>query len=482
MPETGGRTGAAYDGEMQTVSNGGPAGEKPGTADTAAREKPEEGKPEEGTASAPKQEEKQGAAATAGAEGESSAGSEENNGEARGQEVVQQGIQTKANGGQACPAQEETIRVLIKTQDFQGEYHESLSIVCNSATHTAGQGKVIAAGETLELDGGSELFGADDVIELIPEDETAGFTVTSLRRAQGTPTYEGKLEIRREAGGLLLINEVALETYLCYVVPSEMPASYEKEALKAQAVCARTYACRQILDGALEAKHADVDDSVSFQVYNNIERQERADEAVAETAGIIMTCDQEPITAYFFSTSSGHTSTNEVWAQTPEKYLQCVNLGDLESAEPWYRWSVSLPAAYLNGRISKYGIGDLTGFEVVKRSQGGAVEELKITGTEGETVLSSEYKIRQLLSTEGYPITRNDGSTVTDMSLMPSAYFDCTPVTQNGETTAWLFEGGGYGHGVGMSQNGANRLAEQGKGYEEILRYFYTEIDLCSVS
>lgn len=384
---------------------------------------------------------------------------------------------------QVCESQEPAkIRVLIKTQDFQGEYHGHLSIVCNSATQLLGQNREFAAGERLEIGPDSGLFDENGILVLIPQDETAGFTVTSLQRAQGTPTYEGQLEIRREEEGLLLINEVELETYLCHVVPSEMPASYEKEALKAQAVCARTYACRQILDGALESKHADVDDSVSFQVYNNVERQERTDQAVAETAGVIMTCDQEPITAYFFSTSSGYTSTNEVWAQTPEKYLQCVDLGDLESAEPWYRWSVSLPAAYLNDRISPYGIGTLTGLEILKRSQGGAVEELRITGTEGEAVLNSEYKIRQLLSTEGYPITRGDGSVVTDMSLMPSAYFSCRPVAAGQETEAWLFEGGGYGHGVGMSQNGANRLAEQGKDYKEILEYFYTEIDLCSIS
>ena len=64
---------------------------------------------------------------------------------------------------------------------------------------------------------------------------------------------------------------------------------------------------------------------------------------------------------------------------------------------------------------------------------------------------------------------------------MPSAYFTCTPVYENGELTGFHFDGGGYGHGVGLSQNGAKHLAEQGKSWQEILHYFYAEIDLCPI-
>ena len=264
-------------------------------------------------------------------------------------------------------------------------------------------------------------------------------------------------------------------------MPREMPASYETEALKAQAVCARTYAWKQMQEGALAKFHADVDDSVSFQVYNNIARQPTTDAAVEATAGQIMMCDGEPITAYFFSTSSGSTSTNEVWAEEPEKYLQCVNSGNLESSEPWFRWSVTLPVSYLNERIAKYGIGSLQAIMVLKKSGGGAVEELKLVGTDGERIISSEYKIRQLFSTKGIPVTRQDGTVVKDMNLMPSAYFTCTPVYEDGQVSGYQFDGGGYGHGVGMSQNGANQLAMQGKNWQEILYYFYAEIDLYGI-
>ncbi|HIU76427.1 MAG TPA: SpoIID/LytB domain-containing protein [Candidatus Pelethocola excrementipullorum] len=393
-----------------------------------------------------------------------------------------EGTDSDANtGGNSAAELEKVIRVLIKTQDFAGEYHPNLSLTCNSNTSTQDGQHSFQAGETIDLDGSSSLFDSAGTLKLVPEDESAGFTLNSIKREQGPPTYEGSLEIYRSGEGLLVINVLDLETYLKYVVPSEMPSTYEAEALKAQAVCARTYAWKQMQEGALADLHADVDDSVSFQVFNNISRQPSTDQAVDSTAGQVMTCDGQPITAYFFSTSSGSTSTNEVWSQEPEKYLQCVNSGDLESSEPWYRWNVTLSMDYLNSRIDKYGIGSLKGIMILKKSGGGAVDELKLIGSQGEKILDSEYMIRQVFSTEGIPVTRQDGTTTTEMSLMPSAYFTCTPVYENNQITGYYFEGGGYGHGVGMSQNGANHLASQGKSWQEILNYFYKEIDLSSI-
>ena len=378
-------------------------------------------------------------------------------------------------------AEDKIIRVLIKTQDFAGDYHSSLTLVCNSNTKTEDGSRTFAAGDTISLDTGSDLFDGEGVVKLFPEDENAGFTVTSMKRGQGTPTYEGKLEIYRSGEGMLLIDVLNLEIYLKYVVPSEMPSNYEVEALKAQSVCARTYAYKHMLDASLSDKHADVDDSVSYQVYNNISRQEVTDRAVNETAGQVMLCDGKPITAYFFSTSSGATSTNEVWSESPEKYLQCVNSGGLESSEPWFRWNVTLPLDYLNRQIEKYAIGTLKDIMILKKSSGGAVDEMKLVGSDGEKTLDSEYKIRQVLSTKGIPVKKQDGTTTTQMDLMPSAYFTCSPVYDQNQVTGYYFEGGGYGHGVGMSQNGANHLAASGKNWQEILNYFYREIDVCPI-
>lgn len=105
--------------------------------------------------------------------------------------------------------------------------------------------------------------------------------------------------------GLYLVNELPLETYLACVVPSEMPSGYSTEALKAQAVCARTYACQELEVWAYPECEAHVDDSVSFQVYGNTDRSYSTDWAVAETAGQILTYGGEPTQRTIFPPPSG---------------------------------------------------------------------------------------------------------------------------------------------------------------------------------
>ena len=128
-----------------------------------------------------------------------------------------------------------------------------------------------------------------------------------------------------------MVNELPLENYLCKVVPSEMPASYQKEALKAQAICARSYAYRQIMDYAYPEYQAHVNDSTDYQVYNNSASQQAATEAVQETAGKVLKYNGNIITAYYYSTSCGKTTTMAAWG-TKEKaenaYLQSVEVKD----------------------------------------------------------------------------------------------------------------------------------------------------------
>ena len=135
-----------------------------------------------------------------------------------------------------------------------------------------------------------------DVGELLSEGETifvsstqsgVGVMVKTLEKGGKTPAYEGVLEISKEDGSYKIINELSLETYLKYVVPSEMPSSYPKEALKAQAVCTRTYALRQIQEKRLEKYQADVDDTINFQVYAHISPQKTTTQAVKDTMGQI---------------------------------------------------------------------------------------------------------------------------------------------------------------------------------------------------
>ena len=121
-----------------------------------------------------------------------------------------------------------------------------------------------------------------EVVHVVPADETAGTAVSLTGKPEDETVYPGSFVIYKSEEGLLVVNELDLEMYLRYVVPSEMPSSYEKEALKAQAVCARTYACARIREKTWENYHADVDDSVESQVYHNMEAQPETDAAVKE--------------------------------------------------------------------------------------------------------------------------------------------------------------------------------------------------------
>ena len=311
------------------------------------------------------------------------------------------------------------------------------------------------------------------------------------------------MEIRKTEEGLLLINEVGLETYLRYVVPSEMPASYEMEALKAQAVCARTYACKALEEGRMEKYFGDVDDTVSFQVYNNMESHERTDRAVQETAGKVMTSGGKLITAYFFSTSCGHTSTDEVWnGETKETYLKSTYLGEeeknLETEEAFssfiqseapsydqgetsYRWKVEFPFETLQERFRLLETegGELCTIRVKERGESGVVKQLELQGTQKSRILTNEYEIRQWLSPGDLPVERGGRTVSGEMSILPSAYFYCEPVKEeNGQIRSVRILGGGYGHGVGMSQNGADQLAQEGKSWEEILNFFFQNIEI----
>lgn len=313
-----------------------------------------------------------------------------------------------------------------------------------------------------------------DTVDYTENKEAGTFQINSITRDNGHPVYEGILEVIETEQGYLLINELPVESYLKYVVPSEMPADYEMEALKAQAVCARTYAYYQMNEGTLKAYDADVDDSVNFQVYNNQQPNERSSQAVLSTAGEIMTYEGMPIIAYFFSTSSGATSTDEVWEEETAPCLKSI-VTDYDADMPWFRWSVDLSGEKISEllRDQGYEIGEIKDIQVTRRSQGGAAVSCDFISSDGTITIENELAIRTLLSPYGIPIMRQDGSVVTEFRILPSAYFSASPYYEGEKVAGFTFDGGGYGHGVGMSQNGANGMAEQGAAYQDILNYYY---------
>ena len=407
-------------------------------------------------------------------------------------------------GGKICgvlierPLEADTIRVLLMTDGFSGLYHQQLTFQSEGAVRVSWGDRQ----ETVDAGTGFAVEPGDRRLEegrLILEPAEGGeIGVTSLSRSQGIPYYGGRLEIVEAEEGLVLINELYLEDYLKKVVPSEMPGSYEKEALKAQAVCARTYAYMQLQSNTYSQYGAHVDDSTNFQVYNNTETSRRADEAVQETYGKLLLYEGEPVSAYYFSTSCGVTADGTLWGMEPGEapYLKSVGLQpgrpsleltseedfaafikrsdypSYDSSYPYYRWQVTTNASVLTANTD--GVGQVTDVKVTSRGPGGVARTLLITGTEGEKTVTGQNAIRAALGDESLEIHRKDGKTVTGWSSLPSGFL----TVEDGGTDSqgvkqFAIYGGGYGHGVGMSQNGAQAMAQSGMSCEEILQFFY---------
>lgn len=176
---------------------------------------------------------------------------------------------------------------------------------------------------------GLDLYTTPNRLYAVPKDSL--LTVTTFKRAYGNPSYRGAFEITAAptAGKLNVINEVNMENYLTQVVPSEMPASFGLEALKAQSVAARTYALSDYFSNRYANKGFHVDDSTLSQVYNNSAENALTTQAVNETRGLVMMSGGDLVDARYYSTSGGYgAAKHEVWADangafpgTPISYL-----------------------------------------------------------------------------------------------------------------------------------------------------------------
>ena len=403
----------------------------------------------------------------------------------------------------------ENIRVAVSNQAYDGIYHEEIKLKADCelnliyGSYGERQSRRIPAGEEVTIDSDSMLVQGDRLM-IEPSAASSRIQVLSLQRAYGIPSYRGRMEIVKKEQGLLLINELLLEEYLYSVVPSEMPSSYPAEALEAQAVCARTYAYRYLLKSGLPEEGAHVDDSVRYQVYNNIEESRNARRAVGETAGEMLFYDGVPIHAYYYSTSCGSGSDERAFGSTEDlpylntrrisneeeeeglreesafqDFLKEEHPGDYEKEEAWYRWQYEVqeidPAKM--AEIMKEAFSEIYDISVEKRLESGLATVLSVKTDTGDYEVKGEYQIRQVLS-QGGEVIRADGSAVATGKLLPSAYLIISVEKKRGSVIGYTIFGGGYGHGVGMSQNGAADMARAGRKREEILSFFYEGADL----
>ena len=426
------------------------------------------------------------------------------------------------------------IRVVVKTSGFESAYHEKVILSCDTDVEWRSGEKsgMIESGEQVTIDAESDMFGQAR-ITLTPVAISARTKLHSVERNQGIPSYRGVMEVEKTSDGLLVINELSLDEYLYSVVPSEMPASYPLEALKAQAVSARTYAYAHMISSRLQRYGAHVDDSAAFQVYNNIAENEMTTQAVRETEGVIVTKNNEPVTTYFYSTSCGYGTDLTAWMVANDEYLEGKKIGEkevldltdedifadyikqrddscYEAEETYFRWKyetkvdeelllanlqkryeanpdqvlTKTPEGYTSKEIKEF--GELLDIVIEKRAPGGAVTQLLLVGSEAEVRVLSEKNVRYILAGENTQLWlgENYAKEGTANGMLPSAFLALETQCESSEKSwekkkmiSYCVYGGGFGHGIGMSQNGAKQMAKREMTYEEILKFFYVETE-----
>jgi stage II sporulation protein D len=269
-------------------------------------------------------------------------------------------------------------------------------------------------------------------------------------RLDGRPLPGSLRLVPRSGDRLDAVNVVPLETYVASTVASETPETWPSEALKAQAVVARSYALHQRARRGEEV--FDVEADVISQRYAVGAVPESARDAARATAGQVLTFEGEPILAAFHSSSGGETaSAAEVWGE-PVPYLRSVSSPD--DAAPDYFWSYEIPSPDLAAALREagYAPGRVNDVRVLERSPSGRVLSVQIGAAE-----LSGRSLREVLGGRA----------------LRSAMFDAR---LEGATVRFL--GSGSGHGVGLCQWGASEFARRGLSYREILSHYYPGTNL----
>ncbi|HEY9690729.1 MAG TPA: SpoIID/LytB domain-containing protein [Oculatellaceae cyanobacterium] len=341
-----------------------------------------------------------------------------------------------------CPAQAAIeLRVAIEDGVKQVKVGSSTPAVVRDGT-----GRVL--GEIAEMNGldaqtraGGVVLGEWQADQIWIEPTNGGYVWI------GDRWYRGRTRVVPTSKGITAVNYVDLEQYLYSVLGAEMSASWPLEALKAQAVAARSYALNKRQTSTKSIY--DVVNTQTSQVYKGLTTEaESTQTAVNATAGQVMTYNGKIILAVFHSSSGGHTENVEnVWS-SPLPYLRGVP--DYDQGTPQYQWEKTISASELSRRL---GISNVKALLPERTSTYGRIMSIKAVGAAGSRSIAGT-KLREAL---GLKSTR---FSVTS-----------TPI-------GFQFNGYGFGHGLGLSQWGAYNLAQQGMNYQQILQHYYQNISL----
>jgi stage II sporulation protein D len=302
------------------------------------------------------------------------------------------------------------------------------------------------------------------------EDRVSGKLGENLRPSdsEAVPVDSSQLDSSVEVAVYRLSNEeiekIPLERYVVGVVAAEMPAQFELEALKAQALTARTYIVKQMMSDKKLAvpEGADVTDTVTHQVFRSEEdlkadwkpeeyewKLQKIKEAVVATKGQILTYEGEPIDSTFFSTSNGYTENSEDYWSNSIPYLRSVESPWDVKESPKFNNQVVMSISQFETKLGiKLSGSDQIG-EIVERTEGNRVGKVNFNGK----VLSGK-QIREMLDLKS-----------SDFSWIKKG--DQIVISTKGN-----------GHGVGMSQYGANGMAKEGKTYDQIVKYYYQGVNI----
>jgi stage II sporulation protein D len=289
----------------------------------------------------------------------------------------------------------------------------------------------------------------------------------------GDRWYRGTVYVVPNGKTLTAINYVDLDQYLFSVLGKEMNGKFPMEALKAQAVAARSYALYEMRNTRSKGGNFDVGNDQGWQVYGGVQSETTTtQQAVAATTGqVLIDQSSQPILAAFHSSAGGcMENVEEVWTQ-PLSYLRASKT-PYDVGAPVYSWTVNLTSEQLS---SRFNVGKVTGFEPVSTSSVcGRVKQMKVVGDKGTQLVDGD-KLRQVL-----------GLRSTLFAIVPqyAPTASATPKNKNNpnpdkaEVVSFVVNGKGFGHGLGMSQWGAYNMANQGLNYQQILAHYYKSVRL----
>lgn len=346
-------------------------------------------------------------------------------------------------------------------------------------------------------------------LQIYPNPDSSGLNVIDVNNKG----YRGAFEfIRQTNSDMTIINVVPFEQYLYSVTSSEMPSLWNIEALKAQAVAARTYALEHV--GACADLGFDMNPTTEFQAYNGYSSEAASSRAAVDaTRGRVIYYDGKPISAVFFSSDGGYTENSEnVWTSVVP-YLRAVQDKYQPADFNKKNWTNSVTPQEIKDYYASNGIdiGDIVDIQVTSYSKSNNALVMKVVGTKGIKEYDKD-EIRgflggKILYSQTFTVSKKGDSTVSVISAKQGSLTltlnNAKIITKNGVTTitvnspvyvrtkssvnnlnintvpnSFIFNGKGWGHGIGMSQWGAKGMGDAGFKYDQILKYYYTGIEV----